>query len=356
MYGVIMAGGKGTRFWPLSREKLPKQYLRIAGKESLIQMAIKRLESLIPLQNIIIVSSKSQEKVMKEHLPHIPEENFIFEPVGKNTAPAIALSAFYLRERDPDAVMAVFPADHIIKNKREFLSTLRFAEKTAKKGDNLITLGIKPDSPETGFGYIHYGERFFSSGKKGVYRVKRFTEKPDLKTARRFLKTGSYLWNAGIFVWGVGTILKMFETHLPSIHQAFYPLLNAKTSRGRKRVITKAYSQVKEISVDYGIMEKAKKVLVIPCDIGWNDVGSWSSLKEVLPHDRSKNIIIGKHVGLNTKDMIIYSPDKLVTTIGLDNLIVVETPDTLLICPKDRAQDVKKLTELLSKKGKKRYL
>jgi mannose-1-phosphate guanylyltransferase len=356
MFGVIMAGGKGTRFWPLSREALPKQYLKIKGKEFLIQLTIKRLKQLIPIRNILVISNKTQEKEIKKHLPSIPEENFIFEPVSKNTAPCIALAALYLKERDPNGIMAVFPSDHMIENQKKFLSALSLAEEIAKKGDYLITLGIKPKRAETGYGYIHYGKKFVRMKKTNVYSVLNFTEKPSQKKAQRFLKEDSYLWNAGIFVWSINTILRMFEKHLPKIYQSFLPLQNYFNTPEQERAIARSYSKISEISIDYGIMEKADNVLVIPCDFPWSDVGNWNSLKEILPKDKSQNVIIGKHIGVGTKDTIIYSPDKLVATVGLDNLIIVETKDALLVCHKDKAQDIKKITELLSRRGKKRYL
>lgn len=356
MFGVIMAGGKGTRFWPLSREVLPKQYLKIVGKESLIQLTIKRLKPLIPIKNILIISNKNQKKEIKKHLPFLPEENLIFEPVSKNTAPCIGLAALYLKERDPNGIMAVFPSDHMIQNQKNFLSALSLAVEIAKKGDYMITLGIKPKRAETGYGYIHYDKKLAKIEKSNVYSVLKFTEKPGKKKAERFLKEGSHLWNAGIFVFSINTILRMFKKHLPEIYQSLLPLQNYFNTPKEKMAIARAYSKIKEISIDYGIMEKANNVLVIPCDFPWNDVGSWNSLKEILSKDKSQNVIIGKHIGLRTKDTIIYSPDKLVATVGLDNLIIVETKDTLLVCHKDNAQDIKKITELLSKKGKKRYL
>jgi mannose-1-phosphate guanylyltransferase len=356
MYAVILAGGKGTRFWPLSREGLPKQYLRLAGRESLVQMTVKRLQPFIPAKNILIVSDKSQEKLLREHLPEIPERNLLFEPSGKNTAPAIALSAFCLRERDPKGIMAVFPADHIIKEKREFLGVLHFAKWIAGKDPRLITLGIRPRGPETGFGYIQSGDKFSSAGKRNVYHVVRFTEKPDRKTAGRFVKKGNYFWNAGIFVFSIETILKAFEQHLPRIHEAFTPLQAVFHTDEFEKAAARAYAKIEGVSIDYGIMEKAKDILVIPCDFQWSDVGSWSSLPEIMKTDKSENLILGEHIGLNTLESIIYSPDKLVTTIGLRDIIIIETKDTLLVCPKERAQDIKKMTELLAKKGKKRHL
>lgn len=356
MFAVIMAGGRGTRFWPLSREALPKQYLRLTGKESLIQLTIKRLKPLIPPKDMLIISSRSQKREIRNHLSSLPLKNFIFEPVGRNTAPCIGLAALYLKKRDPDGIMAVFPSDHIISNQKEFIRILSLAEKAAKKGDYLVTLGIKPKRAETGYGYIQYGKRLFGKGKSTVRSILRFTEKPDAKTALGFLKRGSYLWNSGIFVWRIDTILRMFEKHLPDIYKELLAVQDSINTSRFDKALAGCYKRIRNISIDYGIMERAKNVLVIPCDPGWNDVGSWNSLQEILPKDRSQNVVRGDHIGLGTKNTIIYSPKKLIATLGLSDMIIVETEDALLVCHRDKAQDIKKITEMLSKKGKKKYL
>ncbi|HLB05132.1 MAG TPA: mannose-1-phosphate guanylyltransferase [Thermodesulfobacteriota bacterium] len=368
MFAVIMAGGQGTRFWPRSRRKRPKQLLDIVGPESMIRQTVDRLDPLIKPEDVYVVTGKEHIEELIGHIPYVPSENIIAEPIGRNTAPCIGLAAMRLRKIDPEGIMAVLPADHVILDKEAFIETLRFAGDVAKNSDYIITLGMKPDRPETGYGYIKMSSEFrvqsseFKSvGAYGhtpfpVYHVERFVEKPDMKTAEGYVKSGEYLWNAGMFIFKVSTILRAIEKYMPDLYIGLLRMEPALGTDSQEKVLSEVYGELPSVSIDYGVMEKADNVLVVPSTFGWNDVGSWTAIDDLLPRDEHGVVAHAEHISIDTKDCIIYSPKKLVATIGVSDLIVVETEDALLICHKSRAQDVKKVVEILEKEGKGKYL
>jgi mannose-1-phosphate guanylyltransferase len=354
VYAVILAGGHGTRFWPRSRKKRPKQLLDIIGSESMIRITLARIEPLIPKNHILIVTNHEQAPLISEHLPQIKPQNILAEPFGRNTAPALALAATYLVMKEPDSVMVVLTADHLIQKQSAFLSLLQEGIKMARKGEYLITLGIKPTFPETGYGYIQTDEGF--KGSKTCFKVRRYVEKPDRKTAEQYLKDGRYLWNSGMFIWKTQTFWNALERFLPSIHHSFDQLRDQFGRSDFSQSLEQVYQNIESISVDYGIMEKSNQVLVIPADIGWNDVGSWTALEQIMEKGENGNIILGHHLGIDSKNIIAYSHKKLIATIGIEDLIIVDTEDALLVCHKKKAQEIKNLVNLLEEKGMEEYL
>jgi len=356
MYAVIMAGGKGTRFWPLSREKKPKHLLSITGEKSIIKYTVERITPLVPEDNIMIVTGESHSDEIKKELINLPEENILIEPTGRNTAPCIGLAAVHIRKKDPDAVMVVVPSDHLIGDEKNFISVLSDAADIARNGDYLVTVGIQPTKPETGYGYIERGNAFNTIGSSVIYDVRSFREKPDLATAETFFKNGGFYWNSGMFIWKVSTLLESIETFLPDLYKNLLTIEKALGTDREREIVTEVYGDIEPISIDYGIMEKAKNVLMIPGDFAWSDVGSWDVLWEVLDKDENGNVVKGKVLSIDTSDSLVFGSDKLITLVGVKDLIVVETGDTLLICDKNASQDVKKLVEKLEKENMKEYL
>ena len=351
MIALIMAGGIGTRFWPLSRKSNPKQFLNIISEDSMIQMTVKRLQPKIKVEDIYIVTAGSQVELIKKHLPCLPEDNIIIEPFGMNTAPCIALSAQYLaRNYDKSEKMIVLPADHLIAVKDDFLTSLDIGANSADI-DNLITFGIKPNYPATGYGYIEAGDEI----GKGMFYVKQFKEKPDLKTAEQFLNSGNYYWNSGIFMWKIETILDAYKKYLPKVTQILEKIDARWDEDGLRADISSEYSQMPKIPVDIGILEQAEKRVVIPVDYGWNDIGSWKALYDVSEKDENNNVINCENQTIDSKNNYINSK-KFVALIGIDDLVVVESDDALLIAKKDRSEDVKNIVEELKKEGKEELL
>lgn len=351
MYALIMAGGHGTRFWPLSREMTPKQMLKIAGSNTMIQDTVERILPLVPPNHLYIATSEKHTAEIEAQLKEISKIksniNFIAEPMGKNTAPAIAVAATYINEIDPESIMVVLPSDHVIQKKTEFLELLKQAEKLAARGC-LVTFGIKPIRPETGYGYIKAGKKFFEG-----FKVDKFTEKPDLKTAQKYLTHPKYFWNGGIFVWQTKTILQEIRKYLPSLYEKLNLL---KSASNQEKALKNFYLEVASISIDYGIMEHTNKAVVIPADINWNDVGSWAALDEVIEKDANGNIVAGNVIDINSQNSIIYGGKELVATIGLNNMVVVSTDDAILICPKNKSQEVKNVVDKIKEKGSEEYL
>lgn len=351
-----MAGGKGTRFWPLSREKRPKHLLSITGEKSIIKYTVERIAPLVPEDNIMIVTGESHSDEIKKELRNLPEENIIVEPMGRNTAPCIGLAALSIRKKNPDAVMVVLPSDHLIGDEKNFISVLSDAADMAKRGDYLVTVGIQPTKPETGYGYIERGNAFDTIGNSAIYDVQSFREKPDLKTAEIFFKNGGFYWNSGMFIWKVSTLLESIEKFLPDLYDSLLKMEDYLGTDRESEVVAQVYGNIEPISIDYGIMEKADNVLMIPGDFGWSDVGSWDVLWEVLDKDESGNVVKGNVLFIDTADSLVFGSDKLITLVGVKDLIVVETGDALLVCDKNASQDVKKLVEKLEKENKKEYL
>lgn len=351
MIALIMAGGIGTRFWPLSRKSKPKQFLRIVSEKSMIQMTVDRLTDRIAIEDIYIVTAQSQTGLVKEHLPDLPEANIIQEPFGMNTAPCIGLSCKYLLHKyNNQEKVLVLPADHLIKDKEEFLRTLTIGEKAADK-ENLVTFGIKPDYPATGYGYIESQAKVATE----MYEVKQFKEKPDLETAKEFLASGNFYWNSGMFMWKLETILTAYEKLLPETAKLLDEIETIWGKKSFKADIGPIYAKMPKLPVDIGIMEKAEKRVVIPVDYGWSDVGSWKALYEISNTDKNENVINQDNIVIKSQKNYINT-DKFVALIGVDNLVVVETRDAILITAKDKAQKVKNVVNKLQEKHKQALL
>jgi len=379
-YAVILAGGAGTRLWPHSRRRKPKQFLDIASGKTLLQETLLRIEELIPAERTFVVTSAAFARLIREQLPALPACNILVEPAGRGTAPCIGLSALHLRRRDAECVMASLNSDHVIRDAAGFRQALQAAYDMACRG-YLVTLGIQPDSPHTGYGYIQQGELLVTwdppqspqqegqapaeaapaermGGGLPVYRVKRFKEKPDLETARQFLASGDHLWNSGIFIWKVSTLMDAMQRHMPVLYSQLEAIDRALGAPQEAEVMAKVWQGVQNISVDVGLLEKADNVVVIPLQVGWNDVGSWAQLGEILPADDDGNIVLGAdHLGIDTTGSLIWGRgDRLIATIGLEDMVIVDTGDVLMVCPKSRAQDVKLIIDELQKQKKDKYL
>ncbi len=355
---VILAGGSGTRFWPLSRRLKPKQLMSVFGGKSMLQRTVERVIPLRP-RRIMVVTNALQAAETARQLDYLKDMpiDIIAEPVGRNTAPAIGLAATIIAAEDPEAVMAVLPADHYILAEEEFRATLLRAAAAARLG-HLVTLGIKPNRPETGYGYIEAGQM---PDDAGAYRVQRFVEKPMIEKALEFLAAGNFYWNSGMFVWQVRVILAEMEKHLPELASALRRL-NIPPDTGDLPAalapqVEAVYRQLKSESIDYGVMEKAGNVTVIPADFGWSDVGSWRALPEVMAPDGAGNVLIaGEGINIDSAGCLVYGGDKLVALVGVKDLIVVDTEDALLVCAAERAQDVKKVVEILEERELTDYL
>jgi mannose-1-phosphate guanylyltransferase len=353
VYAVIMAGGVGSRFWPRSREKTPKQLLEIIGTGTMIQNTVKRISDIIEPQNIFIVTNKVQQHLLSQQLPHIPEKNIIIEPIGRNTAPCIGLAALFIRRKDPDAVMVVLPADHVIQKEEGFRSVLRLAIWVAYESGHLITVGIQPTRPETGYGYIQVVDEEDTSNpyfSRGVYRVKTFAEKPNRQTAEEFLKSGDFLWNSGMFIWKVDAILQNIQTLLPELWAELSKIDDAIETEKYNNIVETSYRIIRGISIDYGVMEKASNVFVIKGDLGWSDVGSWDEVFRLSDKDENGNTLTGKVYIHNTKNTMVYAGNKFVAAIGVENLHIIVTDDAVLVCRVDHAQEVKEVVDYLRRK------
>ncbi|MBK6646936.1 MAG: mannose-1-phosphate guanylyltransferase [Anaerolineales bacterium] len=358
-YAVIMAGGGGTRLWPLSRREKPKQLLPLIGQETLFQSTVKRLEGLFPPERILVVTVEEQAHEMKEQAPELPDENYLIEPAPRGTASVVGLAAMALRKRDPLATMAILPSDHFIRNVDLFHYLLKAAFDVADN-DYLVTLGITPTMPSTAYGYIQQGAGVDGGYKYPVYTVKTFKEKPSEETARQLLRSGDHSWNSGMFIWRADAILAEIRKQMPGLMDALDQIGADWGTSKQLETLVKIWKDVKIETVDYGIMEKAEKVAVLPAGgLGWSDVGSWSSLFEVLLPDMSGNIATNavSHLALETNNTLVYGgSDRLVVTIGVDDMVVVDTGDALLICKSDQSQKVKDVVEHLKKHRQEKYL
>ncbi|HRN93677.1 MAG: mannose-1-phosphate guanylyltransferase [Chitinophagales bacterium] len=355
-YVVIMAGGIGSRFWPKSRIAQPKQFLDIlnVGK-TLLQLTVERLLPLCPVENFYIVTSKMYEKKVMEQLPDLPKENIIKEPVRRNTAPCIAYACDKIVSQDKDANIVIVPSDQLILQNDKFLRIIRKCLAFTAKQEVLVTIGVKPTKPATGYGYIQYLE---AVEDEGFHKVKTFTEKPSLEIAQTFLDSGDFLWNSGMFVWKAKTVLKAFHKYLPEVIDAFEDASEVYNTSAEKKFIEKAYSVVTNISIDYGLMEKANNVYTIPADFEWSDIGTWDSLFEVYEKDYLGNAVKGKNVKIYDarNNMIVASNDKLVVLQGIENLCVIDSGDVLLICERSQEQEIKQITVDLKVAGLDKFL
>ena len=353
---VIPAGGGGTRLWPRSRRETPKQFLDIVSERTMLQETTDRVEELVPPERLYVITNARHAEPVRRQLPDVPAGNIVGEPEGRDSAPAIGLMAALLEKtQGPETIMVTLPADHVIPEDAKFRDILRAAAEIAAEG-YLVTLGIPPTGPDTGFGYIQSGDTLRADTSAGVpvYLVKQFKEKPAREVAEQYLRDGGYYWNAGMFIASVQTLRDLYQTHLPQMEASFAKIVAAHGTDHFEATLAEVFPTLEKVSVDYAIAEKADRVAVIPADIGWNDVGSWQRLAEVLETagKGGENIVVGHHIGVDTHGALIYSPDRLIATIGLDDIIVIDTPDATLICPKSRSEDVKKIVEELKARGR----
>lgn len=358
MYAVIMAGGKGARFWPRSREKKPKHLLDILSEKTIIQETVERIKPLISPQNVLVVTGKKHAGTLIKQLPEIPPENIIIEPEGKNTAACIGLAALHIRKKVSDDVMVVLPSDHAIADSQKFIDILKAASQTAAQENGLVTVGIKPSSVQTGFGYIEMSDLFNKIDNEDVFRVKSIREKPDYQKAKEFVESGNFCWNSGMFIWKNSVILKEISRWLPDLYAGLIEIDKALGTAKEKSTVPRVYKRLASISIDYGVMEKTDNVFVLPGDFGWNDVGSWDALWEISPKDIKGNATLNtcRAILEDTEGSLVYNPHKFTALIGVKDLIIVETKDALLICKKGRSQDVKKIVEKLEADKQIKYL
>ena len=353
LYAAIMAGGSGTRFWPLSRAGNPKHMLTIVSEQPLIAESVDRFRGTIPPERILIVTTAEQAPALHEIVPQIPEENIIIEPIGRDTAACIGYAAAIVRHREPDAVMAVLPSDHVIAPPDRFMESLATAETWVREKDGLVTFGIRPSWPHTGMGYIHRGEHLDTRDDFKIYRLRRFREKPNIDLAQQFIDTGEYYWNSGIFVWKASTILGEIEQHMPEHHALLTDIAAALATPDEKKVIEETYPKFQRISIDFGVMELARSVTVIEADYTWDDVGSWVAIPKHHPTDLHGNTVLADYQGVDSTDNIIVGDrGHLITAVGVHKLVIVHTPDATLVCDRDKCGEVKKLVEQLREEGR----
>lgn len=342
---LIMAGGRGERFWPKSRKNMPKQFLSLTGDgKTMIQLTVERILPLVDMEDIFIATNKDYKPLVQEQLPDLPEENILCEPVGRNTAPCIGLGAVHIARKYEDAVMMVLPSDHLIKYNHMFVSTLRQGCEIAEKGENLVTIGITPDYPETGYGYIKFKPEETDGA---AYAVERFVEKPSLEVAQEYLATEQYLWNSGMFMWKVSTILNNLQAFMPSIYKGLQVIQSAIGTEDQNSVLESEFTAFPSESIDYGIMEKAKNIYILPGTFGWDDVGSWLAVGRIRKSNEQGNVVSGNVITVGTDHCIIEGGSKLIAAVGLEDLIIVDTEDATLICDKNSAGDIKKVLENL---------
>lgn len=356
-YAVIMAGGAGTRFWPSSRQAKPKQFLNLLGERSMIQSTVDRMLPLFPIERILVVTNAQYVDLVREQFPDMPAENIIGEPVAKNTAPCVAVAAAVLLKRDPNATMIVLPADHYITKPGRYLEIVETGLKKAEEGKNLVTIGITPHRPETGYGYIQLDDKQVdNSGKDPVYIVKTFAEKPDLKTAITFLESGDFLWNSGMFIWKADTILEQFSIHQPVIYREV-EVFQSEMDADFDAALNNFYNLVTSISIDYGIMEKTDAVHVIPGEFGWSDVGSWFAVYEHGNKDENGNVVDDETTILHDVQncLVKTHSKKLVAMVGLMGVGIIETEDSIVVLKLDSSQDIKKIVDNLDQQGLKSY-
>jgi mannose-1-phosphate guanylyltransferase len=349
---VIMAGGKGTRFWPQSRESKPKQFLSILGPETMVQQTVKRVLPLCGYEKIWVVTGKDQAHWVNEQVPRIPPHQILVEPVGRNTAPCIGWAALELSARDPGEPMVVLPSDHLILNEALFRKTMALSAQAAVKADRLLTIGIPPAAPETGYGYLEKGETL-TPEFPGLFKVQAFHEKPSRGKALRYLKAGNTYWNSGMFIFTPRLILSEIARYLPKLHRALGTLKKHREKPGYAQTLDRIFKRLAPISIDYGVMEKSNRVVMMEGHFGWNDLGSWEALYQVRPKDKVGNAGGGDLLSIEARGNLVLAPNKLVALVGVENLVVVETGDALLIARRESVQEVKKVVEAIKRQGKK---
>ena len=351
---LIMAGGRGERFWPKSRVNLPKQFLSLTGDgKTMIQLTVERILPLVDIQDVYIATNRKYKALVREQLPELPEENILCEPVGRNTAPCIGLGAVHIAKKYDDSVMFVLPSDHLITHPQIFRRTLTDAAEVAEAGDNLVTIGITPVYPETGYGYIQFCPEE-TLGR--AYAVERFVEKPDLETARKYVASQQYLWNSGMFIWRVSTILKNLEEFMPDTCAGLTRISAAIGTEEQDAVLEKEFQAFKSESIDYGIMEKAHGIYILAGSFGWDDVGSWLAIERFRAQNEFKNVVEGNVITVDTKNTIIQGGKRLIAAVGVEDLVIVDTDDALLVCDKNSTGDIKKVIENLKICNRTEYL
>jgi mannose-1-phosphate guanylyltransferase len=358
-----MAGGGGTRLWPVSRKENPKQALRLFEDRSLFQISVDRIKPIIPTRNIFIVTIKEQAELLQKLAPEIPDENYLIEPLPRGTASVVGFAATHLLYRDPDAVMACLTADHFMRNEEYLRELLQSAYEAANKS-YLITLGITPDFPATGYGYIHRGEAAGNYLNKKAYHVREFKEKPDRKTAVSYLEEGRYVWNSGMFIWRADRILEEMKKSMPGLHTRLEAIQEAIGTSDETKVVEREWPKIEPQTIDYGVMEKAEQVLVIPAsDLGWVDIGSWDRLPEVMPSDSNNNVIRAELEVVEDSDNIILfqkvdegKKGRLITVLGVQDLVIIDTSDVLMICNRKKADDVRRIVKILKDRNLEKYL
>lgn len=359
-YAIVMAGGVGARFWPYGTSRLPKQFLPIAdSNDTMLQLTIKRLKDIVPIEQVFIITNKQYIELVKKQLPKIPKENIIGEPVGRNTAPCIGLASTILKQFDEQAKMLVLPADHLIENVDEFTKVVNAGLKFVEKKDAIVTLGIVPSHPETGYGYIQFIEDAYYNNEGtsiDIFKVKTFAEKPTLDVAKIFLESGDFLWNSGMFIFRADVMLNQMEKLLPDLYHALQKIEKSIHTAAYQKTLEQVFAEIKGISIDYGIMEKAKNVYVIKADLKWSDLGSWDEVYRLRAKDKNNNAVIGDTFIKDSNNNLIMSSKGFVGVIGADDLIIINTKDGLLVCKKDRTQEVKEIVDYLKRKGLSDYI
>lgn len=360
-FAVILAGGGGTRLWPKSRNKTPKQFLRLFGNETMMQIATSRITKIIPWERVIVVTNELYRDEVHKQLPEVPLENIIAEPAKRETALAMLVGALFALSKDPDAVVINLASDHIVTDQDEFIRVMKHAAQTASENEYLVSVGIFPTRPSTGFGYIKIGEDLKKLGQGlSLFKVQSFTEKPNEATARAFISTGKYFWNANMYVWSAKVLQNAFATHMPEMYTLTEKLPQL-SSKAFHDSLAKIYDKVEPISVDYAISEKATNLVLIPGDFGWDDVGDWKVVYDLEKKDLAGNVVIGddptrKILSISSQNNLIHADGKLVAILGVNDMIVVDTDEILMILPKSKSQDVKKIVERLKEENKKEYL
>lgn len=360
-----MAGGNGSRFWPLSRKNRPKQFLKLnSDKKTLLEQTVERINAVIPKEQIFIATNKAYEKAVKEKINCIPDQNIILEELSKNTAPAITMAVLKIESIYPGSTIFILPSDHLIKKDNNFTNLLIKAAKITEEKDTILTIGIKPEYPETGYGYIKLSSDNLIYKEQEYYKVEGFKEKPDLKTAEEYLKAGNYYWNSGIYIANSQKLLNEIEKREPSLYndckkimeKSNYKNLSEIKNHKKRMEIKDLYNNLENISIEYSVIEKLENIYLLKADFIWDDLGSWTSLERVKEKNEDNNVIVGKHIGIDTNDSIIYSCNKIVTTVGVKNLIIVNTGDAVLVCDKEKAQDIKELRKLIESEKMDKYL
>ncbi len=358
---VVFSGGAGTRMWPMSRQNMPKQFQPLVGNTSLFQQMIARIKSGFPLSDVYVVTGQDYVQTVAEQVPDLPKENIIGEPEMRDTLAAVTFATAYMAKKFPDETMAaIWGADHIVKEEGTFIKALKTAEKLSKEKNVITKVDVHPTFPSVQLGYIEVGEKAGEIDGLEYFDFVRQVEKPDLETAQRFLEEGNYLWNTGYFVWPLNKMMELFARHIPDVYVSLETIQKSLGTPEEKTVIAAEYAKIPKISIDFGFLEKLSQgdQLEIPAVLGWTDVGAWNVLKDELAESEVHNVVRGEHVDIDSEDILVFGPEtgKLIATVGLKGMIIVDTPDALLICPKDRSQDVKKIVQELREKAKHKYL